>query len=318
MASLVLLWAPAPLSAQAPAQAPAQTPAPQQPAPPQPPPQEEPPAEETPQPADQVRRLKLPPAPPKVTDVRMPGEAGWYIGITGWLPYSSMVAEKGEQTNFVNPSHLELPGRARGAFGAEFGVAAGLHNSLKFSYWQAKKSGEQIAQNDLTIFSQGYAKGDLLSTSAKLSDLKISYEFLTWPYPVEARHFRLKTLFQLHYINMKTVVDAPILSSTQDPSTGALISYSTFSNQSILTPSFGLGVHQYASRHVHFEANVAGFGWPGHWYVGDADASVAYRTGKVELQVGVKGFIFRTSPKSDYYFRGSLGGVFAAVRWHSD
>ena len=43
------------------------------------------------------RVLKLPPTPPKVIDVRMPGEAGWYLGVTGWLPSSSMVSEKGER-----------------------------------------------------------------------------------------------------------------------------------------------------------------------------------------------------------------------------
>jgi hypothetical protein len=40
--------------------------------------------------------------------------------------------------------------------------------------------------------------------------------------------------------------------------------------------------------------------------------------GRLELRAGAKGFIFRTSPKSDYFFRGTLGGAFVGLRWYSD
>src|ERR1039457_6911301 len=53
-----------------------QAPAQQQPAPLQQP--QQPPAETPPQTDPQPQRLKLPPPPPKVVDVRMPGEAGYY------------------------------------------------------------------------------------------------------------------------------------------------------------------------------------------------------------------------------------------------
>ena len=215
----VAAWTPA--RAQAPAQ---QAPAGQQPAPapaPQPPAQEEPPADETPQKPGETRPLKLPPTPPKVIDVRMPGEAGWYIGITGWLPQSAMVSEKGLQSTFADPSHLPLPGRAQSAFGAEFGVAAGLHNSLKISYFQAHKSGTQIAPVNMAVYSQAYNAGDELSTNVRFRDYKISYEYLMWPYPVEARKFRLKTLYQVHYVSVHNVIDAPQRSAT--PGRRALI-----------------------------------------------------------------------------------------------
>ena len=50
----------------------------------------------------------------------------------------------------------------------------------------------------------------------------------------------------------------------------------------------------------------------------DSDATMAYRAGHFELRAGAKAFVFRTSPKADYFYRGTMGGVFVGVRWYSD
>lgn len=294
-------------------QAPAQAPAQQQPPPPPPQTQDQQPPDQQPE----SRRLKLPPAPPKVTDVRMPGEAGWFIGLTGWLPAGNIYVDKGDDASFTGATHLQMQGRAKNSFGAEFGVAAGLHNSLRFSYFFSKKSGSTKIGSDLVIFSQPYSKGDEVSTNSKLSNYKISYEYLTWPYPVEARHFRLKTLYQVQYVVVKGVFDAPVKSSTPD-SSGTLNDYSALGSKGFFTPAFGLGIHEYASRNFRFEANASGFGLPGHWYLIDTDATIAYRASKIEVRAGVKGFAFRTSTSSDYFFRGAQGGLYVGLRWYSD
>ena len=315
---LALLWTSTLVRAQAPQDAapkeqqPAapQVPAPQQPAPPQ-----QPPAEKPPQPESQ--RLKLPPPPPKVVDVRMPGEAGYYVGISGWLPIGNSWVDKGHAASFLDPSKLQLAGKSKGAFGTEIGIAAGLHNSVRVSYFQSKQSGATTAPHELVIFTQTYAAGDQLSTDAKLSDYKLSYEYLTWPYPVEARHFRLKTLWQVQYIAVNSTFDAPIKSATPD-SAGNLTSYATQGSKGFITPAFGLGFHEYATRNFRFEANVSGFMLPHRWNLVDSDATIAYRAGRLELRVGAKAFIFRTSPKSDYFYRGTVGGAFVGLRWYSD
>src|ERR1035441_4496284 len=165
--------------------------------------------------------------------------------------------------------------------------------------------------------AMGSAAGDQLSTNGKLSDYKLSYEYLTWPYPVEARHFRLKTLYQVQYIEVKTVFDAPILSATPD-SSGNFTSYSTLGSKGYITPALGLGFHEYATRNFHLEANVSGFMLPHRWQLLDSDATIAYRAGHLELRAGAKGFIFRPSPKSDYFYRGTVGGVMVGLRWYSD
>jgi hypothetical protein len=247
----------------------------------------------------------------------MPGEAGYYVGITGWLPIGQSWVDKGHAASFTDPSKLQLAGNAQASPAVEIGIAAGLHNSIRFSYFFSKLSGTTTAPNDLVLYSQPYVKGDELTTNGKLSDYKLSYEYLTWPYPVEGRHFRLKTLWQVQYITMRTVFDAPVKSATPD-SSGNFTSYATLGSKSYITPSFGLGVHEYATRNFRLEANVSGFWLPHRWHLLDTDATIAYRFGHIELRGGAKGFVFRTSPKGDYFYRGTVGGVFVGVRWYSD
>jgi len=131
-----------------------QAPAQQQPAPPQ-----QPPPETTPPAQPESRRLNLPPAPPKEGDVRMPGEAGWNIGLTGWLPIGHPFTDKGHAADFTGLSKLQLAGKSKGSPGVEIGIAAGLHNSIRISYFNSKLSGTTTAPTDLVIFSQGYLKG---------------------------------------------------------------------------------------------------------------------------------------------------------------
>jgi len=247
----------------------------------------------------------------------MPGEAGWFLGVTGWLSTGSTYVDKGKESTFSSSSYLKLPGTPKIEPGGEFGIAVGLHNSLRFTYMFAKAAGNVTAPNDLVIFSQTFNKGDAMSTSYKMSDYKISYEYLTWPYPVGSRKFRLKTLWQMQYVTFKSAYDVPIKSATPDVN-GNFTDYSSHGSKSFFSPSFGLGVHEYVSRNFHLEANASGFAWPHSWNLWDVDASLAYRIGKFELRGGARGFHFRTSAKSDYYHYGTLAGVVVGLRWYSN
>jgi hypothetical protein len=289
---------------------PAQTP---QNPPPQTPPQTTPPQE----PGTQPGNTRLPPPPPKVIDVRMPGEAGWYVGLTGWLPVGKTYIDKGKESTFTANTFFQLPGTSHGQPGGEIGIAAGLHNSVRVSYMFAKAAGTTTAPTGLVIFGQTYNQGDKLSTSYKMSDYKISFEYLTWPYPVENRRFRLKTLWQMQYVTFRSNYDAPVRSNTPD-SAGNLTSFEATGSKSYFTPTFGLGVHEYATRHFRFEANASGFGIPHRFNIWDADASLAYRVGKIEVRGGARALHFHSSARSDYYFRGTLSGAFVGVRWYSD
>jgi hypothetical protein len=134
---------------------------------------------------------------------------------------------------------------------------------------------------------------------------------------VEARKFRFKTLWQAQYVNMRTIYDNPIKSATPD-SSGNFTSFSTVGSKGFFSPSFGVGLHEYATRNFHLEANVSGFAWPHSFQILDTDGTMAYRVGHLELRAGGKFFHYRTSPKADYFFRANLGGAFVGIRWYSD
>jgi hypothetical protein len=287
---------------------------PQQTPPQQTPPPATPPQTDTPAPAPIIR--KLPPAPPKVADVRMPGEAGYYVGLIDWIPIGKPWVDKGHGATFTGLTKFQYAGTPKYAPGAEIGIAAGAHNSLKISYFQSKAAGEQTAPNDLVLYSQAYSKGDTVSSSYKIQAGKVSYEYLTWPYPVESRHFRLKTLWQVQFVSMKSGFDAPLLPTTD--SSGNPISYQTQGSQTLISPTFGLGVAEYATRNFRFEVNASGFDVPHHWAIWDADASISYRVGHIEIRGGGKALHFKTSTKSDYFQYGSIGGAFVGLRWYSD
>jgi hypothetical protein len=261
--------------------------------------------------------MPAPPPLPKFPDVRMPGETGYFVGLVGWLPFGNPYINKGASAAFSGLTYLHLPGKPTIAPSVEIGVALGLHNSLRLSYYSTKAGGGITAPNDLVIYSQAYSKGDLLATSDKLQDIKFSFEFLTWPYPVESRHFRLKTLWQVQYVSIKSNYDAPILSATAD-SSGNLTSYATTGSASFFTPTLGLGVAEYASRNFRLELNASGFAIPHHTTLWDTDASVSYRMGHIELRAGAKALHFKTSARAEYYLRGTLSGAFVGVRWYSD
>jgi hypothetical protein len=285
--------------------------------------QQTPPAQQTPQVPEQPEQagtrqnLKLPPPPAKITDVRMPGEGGFYIGLTGWAPFGNNYLDKGRSATFTGLSFSQLANSSHGSFGAEVGVAAGVHNTIRMSYFFAKTSGGLTAPTGLVVFGQTYSSGEALTTSSKFSDVKFSYEYLTLPYPVERHHFRLKTLYQVHYVTMRSTFDDPVKSATPD-STGTITSYAVQGSKSFFAPALGLGIHYYAAHNLHFEANFSGFAWPHRWQIVDTDASLGYRIGAFDIRGGVKAFHYRTSPKDDYFFRGTIAGAFVGIRWHSD
>jgi hypothetical protein len=269
--------------------------------------------------------IQQPPPPlPKVPDVRQPGETGWWIELDGWIPRGNPTFDKGHAATFTDAARSTLEGTPKYGENVEAGIALGLHNALRFSYFSTRSAGDFTAPNDLQIFNQTYTAGTLLSTNYVLQNGKISFEYLTWPYPVESRRFRLKTLWGVQYTGVRTSFDAPLLplvDSNGNPlvdSSGNLISYAGTGSRWFISPELGLGVAYYSGRHIRFEANASGFTIPHHNTVWDTDASVNYKQGHFELRVGAKSFHFKTSTQSDYFTSGTMSGAFVGIRWHSE
>lgn len=308
-----------------------QTPPVQQQTPPAQPPPTPPPAQQQPPPeagtqAQQHGRIpEPPPPPPKVPDVRRPGESGLFIGLSAWMPTEQPIFDRGSGAVFTGNSRLTMQGKPKYAENIEVGVAAGLHNSIRLSFNTMHASGDFTAPADLVAWGLGYPAGTYVSTNYKFVNAKLSFEYLTWPYPVGSRKFRLKTLWQVQYTSVVSTFDAPknyydsLGNLLIDPSTGNPISLVGAGTRYFISPTLGLGAHYYSSRHVRFEVNASGFAVPHHWTIWDTDASVNLRVlGHVELRVGAKAFHFKTSPSAEFFLRGTMASAFVGVRWYSN
>jgi len=269
--------------------------------------------------------IQAPPTlPPKAPDVRQPGETGWWISLTEFLPSGDPVFNKGRGATFTPDSLTSLPSNRNLGTGVELGIALGLHNALRFQYFSNKSSGDFTSSKELELWDQDYPSGTYVASNYKVQNAKISFDFLTWPYPVESRKFRLKTLWQVQYTSMQSTFNAPLLplvDSNGNPltdSSGNLISYVGTGNHWFISPEVGLGVAYFSGRHLRFEANAAGFVIPRHNTVWDADATANIRTGHIELRLGAKAFHFKTSPNAAFYDHATLFGPFVGIRWHSE
>ena len=314
IACLVALCCAAPLAAQQPPDT--QTP------PPQSPPQGEaqPPSEEAPV---APGRLPLPPLP-KIVDIRMPSERGVAIGLGGWSVASRVTTLKGRTASTAYPGSLDLNSAQKFGENVDISVAAGLHNTLRFIGDVARASGSNVAPTDLVLWNRHYYAGNYITTAYRLRHVKVSFEYLTWPYPVKTSKFRLRSLWQVQYINIQTTFNAPLNPTTDangNPivdAMGNLVKYDATGAKWYVLPSVGLGAQEYFTPNISMEINGSGFLLPHHTNMWDTDATANVRIGHYELRLGVKAFHFHSSPNVDFAMRGTLFGPFIGLRWHSD
>lgn len=278
-----------------------------------------------PAPADQTR-LGIRPAPPplpKIPDVRQPGETGYWIGIDAWFPTQSPIIDKGHKATFTDPTLSTLEGQPKFADGAEIGLTLGLHNALRLSYLDTRATGSFTNSANIQLFSQTYTAGTYITTDYRLQHAKLEFDYLTWPYPVGSRKFRLRTIWAVQYTTIRAGVDAPFLPTTDSSgnpildSSGNPITYADSGSRWFISPMLGLGVAEYGSRRFRLEASATGFAIPHHNNIWDADASANIRFGHLELRVGGMALHFQTTTKSDFYMKGTMGAAFVGLRYYS-
>lgn len=314
LACLVALCCAAPLAAQQPPE----TQAP----PPQSPPQGEA------QPSSDERpalpgKLPLPPLP-KIVDILMPGERGFSLGVGGWSLTSRVSILKGRGAGTEYPGDLGLNSAQKYGENVDFAIAAGPHNIVRVTADRDRASGSTYAPTALVLWNRQYNAGDYITTGYRLRHVKVSFEYLTWPYPVKTSRFRLRSLWQIQYVDLQTTLNAP-LNSTVDANgnplvdaSGNLIGYDASGSKWFMLPSIGLGMQEYLSRGISLEVNGSGFLVPHHANLWDTDAAANIRIGHYEVRLGAKAFHFQTSFNADFVMRGTLFGPFIGLRWHSD
>jgi hypothetical protein len=274
------------------------------------------------------RTLPLPPpdtttTPPKVIPPELlydTSDGKTSVKLFYWYTqtHPDMFTGKSAATNVDSSVSFE-GGKTKPTPGLELSFPAGKNNSIRISYFRTQGSGNTNAvtppstRGDV-IWGATLNPGDYLATSFTLQSGKISLDYLSWPFPLENRRFRFKTLWEVQYVNVKSAVSAPFAPVT-DTAGNSLQTSGSGSNW-FIWPSFGVGVEIMASKHFRFEAKGSGFGLPHRAAIWDADAFFAYRSGQFEIDFGGKAFHFKTSPKREEYLIGTMPGAYVGIRWY--
>jgi hypothetical protein len=229
---------------------------------------------------------------------------GWSIGGTYWLSGGPANLFAGAASTNPAVQNLILPRFDKRTPGVRITTPAGKYNRLEITGFQAQSAGPSTAAIDLNLFGNPFPLGDKLQTNVRIRNVKVSWNYLMYPAPPTSR-IRFKALFEFQYLSARTTVAAPLdLNATTATGT-----------RSIFFPTLGLGTDLVASRHFRIEVKGSGFAVPHRAYIADAEAAAVVHAWHVELAGGARYYLFRTSPKSDEYVRGTLFGPFVSVRF---
>ena len=229
---------------------------------------------------------------------------GWSIGAIYWLSSGPGDLLAGKQSTNPAVQNLVLPRFDKRTPGIRITTPAGKYNRLEISGFQAQSSGSSTAAIDLNFFGNPFPTGDLLQSSLRVRNVKVSWNYLMYPAPPTSK-IRFKALFEFQYVSARTTINAPFdLNATQ-----------ALGTRNIFLPTLGLGTDIVPSRHFRLEVKGSGFALPHRSYIADAEADAVVSAWRIELAGGARYYHFRTSPNSDQYVRGTLFGPFVSLRF---
>ena len=282
--------------------------------------QQQPPAEPAQQPAPAPAQQPAPPPAqqPKPAAARAQAvpyydTSDGFFSLAGyyWFTKDSLTMYTGDAAPAGQaPSDLHYPGKTNYTPGVIVSFPAGANNCIRASYFRTTGSGTTVADKALNFFGTDYPAGTQLNPSYTLQNVKLSLDFLSWPFPLEDRRFRFKTLWEVQYTSIQTTIHAPALEAA-DSTLNPAVKTNWF-----IYPSFGVGIEEMLSKHARFEGKASGFGLPGHSTLWDAEGELAYKMGAIEIFAGGKAFHFKTSPGQENYVFATLSGAFAGIRWY--
>lgn len=271
-----------------------------------------PPATPAPQTTQQTQPVPPQPAPPPAPTPPPanrggydPSENPFFIEVFGFLPHAKPDLLGGKQATDQTAESLRNLGKTRVGEGVMIAFPAGKGNLIEVSGFQDKGRGGPISPQAVTLFGTTFAKGDVISTAYTLRNIKVSFNYLSYPAPPGDSKWRFKTLYEVQYVSFHSSYNS---ASEASP-------LSVIGNKGLFLPTFGVGLNYLASKNFHIEMRASGFAIPHHAVLWDAEATAVIRAGHLNILVGGKGFHFKTSPAAEEYFRSTLYGPFAALRY---
>lgn len=249
-------------------------------------------------------QLPVPRPPPPVTTERDTGGDNFSIEPFYWLTHAAPTVAQGHANTDLDPGALGFPGLSKFADGVFITVPTGHENSFEFRFFQQTGQGNSVLGTTEQFFTTQYAIGDVLATNYRLTNYKLSWNYLTYPYPSAGAKFRFKTLYEFQYAAIRGSFDAPA-DVNAVPTEGI---------KSIIRPTLGAGIEYHLARRVRFEAKLSGMGFPHHGDLYDGEASLVGGGPHFEFLLGARIFHLKTSPTSDQYYKETLWGPYAGLR----
>lgn len=249
------------------------------------------------------------PAPPAARE-NLTGELtnGFSVTLSYWYSIKRPVMRNGKQGSTDFPSVLDFPGKSPGIPEVAIAVPAGRGNAIRLDVFRTQASGSLTAQRQIGFFGTDFSPGDFLTTRYTLQTAKLTWDYLSWPYPPQGS-LRFKTLWGVQYTSVKSTIDAPRKDATATDTRGSGTNY-------FILPTLGVGIEKWFNDHVRFDLNASGFAIPKHAATADAVADIAVRRGPIEIAAGGRGFYFKTTPGKSEFVRGLLPGGFVSLRYY--
>jgi hypothetical protein len=272
------------------------------------------PASQTPPPATNPAPSTNPasaPPPPREIPSDVNSGRGLSVEPLYWKTTFKGGIRRGSINTSSNSGVLDYPNSPQYMYGAVVTVPSGKTNAVRVTYLATRNytAGATVAPAALNIFGTDIAGGDPIAVSYKLTNFKLSYDFLTYFFKRGSTDFRVKTLWEVQYFSTNN----SLLDFIPQPD-GTFAPNSIGKDKNIIYPTFGLALEHTISRHFRWEAKGSGFALPHRSTLGDAEASVALRYGRIEFVGGAKLIHFKTKSHDDNYVSGNLYGPYAGLR----
>ncbi len=192
------------------------------------------------------------------------------------------------------------------ANGAMLTIPTGGFNRLELSYWRVNDSGDVRAPAKLFIFGANVQNNELLNTQYKITNIRASWNYLSFPVPPYDAKLRLKSFWEVQYTNFSPTIYFPEARNNPAP---------IRPKQSVFYPGVGLGMEFIPSRYFRLEARGSGMTLPGKSGYYDIEATGVLRIKKVEVIGGMKGYHFHTSSKLETKVTSTMWGPTVGLRW---
>ena len=265
--------------------------------------QQQPPTPEAPAPQQQNQAATT--APPEIS--KDDPDYGDPFGLYFWLTKGPGKLLPGTAAAVPVNQILALPDVRPRSFGASASMPAGKFNHLELTYFQADGDGSSYAKVPLGLFGGSIPQGDFISTSYRLRNAQLTWNYLNWPAPPEDSKWRFHSLFAFDYMSVSAAIDAPF---EQNPNFTA-----PHGSKNLFYPALGAAAEYIPNKHFYFQARAWGFGIPQHAAIGDAEVTAVVAIKNLEIFGGYKLFHYKTSKNTDQYFVGTISGAIGGLRW---